>query len=1091
MRCEDEGFNNNSRQRGKMKLNVFGKITKVALHKRKVLYFLMIILVFFSVSTYNTMTKSIFPEMKLPYISIATYLVGGSASEMEEMVTTPIENSIKDLKDIKKVTSSSGSGYSLVILQFNEGIDAELKVQQVQTKVNNIRPMLPKNIETPVIEEYDISKFPIIAVELNADMPYQQLKIIVDDLDSRLKSIIDIKSIDVQGLNKPYVSVVPKFEEMNKLGLGYETISGLIKEQQFNIPLGNRELGDMDYYFESDNRLTSLQRIEDIPLNLGENQTIKLSDIADISYENNEKLTGSFRIKNGDKKPIISLFVYKDPTGDTVAINKAVKATVAKYNETLVNKDQYGIRTSMDASEFIQTSINDVFNNALGGLLSVIAVLFLFINLRESILASLVIPVTMMTAFLMFNTFNLTLNVMSIMGLIIALGMLVDNAIVVIEMIDENKKHHTSMGLGELIIKSSNAVAPAIFSSTVTTVGAFIPLAFLSGADGALIRAIPIATALAMAVSFIVSITVTPVFAYAFIRKVDTEPSLVKAFLNSIFISILGAYAFSNQWQLTKMSYIAGSFFLLASFVKHYLLLRKKSSSKNGIYKTVISTIMRSKYYQLIVLLVMVSLFIYSGNLLLGGHIPMESMPKVDNKYLTGQVSLVKGMTEKDSVRAFDHISTYLSSRMDIEEYSADVGKDTISFAIELKNKNERDLHSEKILTELTSYVSNLPDIKGNFVVEGEEATSAPISITVNNDDSEQLFEDARRIQQLLERIPGTVSPRIEFDYGAPIVSIRVDSVAASRKSVDPSAIFVRIRELIAKEKIIKMTLEGVQTDIYLEPDNIFDSIEEMGQIRVTNSHGIPVLLKDVIIFEEQRNIDVINHEDYKKVLTIKSNLAEGFTVNAILTELEIQLNDSEVLALSTTYSIGGDFEEMEDSYSDLGQKFIIAALIVYVVLLIQFNGFLQPIAIIISVPFSIIGVAIGYYIGGLTFSTLSFLGIVSLVGIAVNDAIVLIDYINTLRLEKGRERVEAIIIGCVARFKPILATSLTTMAGVAPLALYSEDYAQMAYALIFGLFGSTILTLFVVPVVLNLLEGLSEKIKFIQGEKDEKMELG
>jgi len=423
-----------------MTLNIFGKITKNVLHKRKVMYFLLIILVFFSIKVYNTSTKSIFPEMKFPYVSIETYLVGGSASEIEEMVTTPIENGIKELKDIKKVTSSSGNGYSLVIIQFNEGINSELKVQQVQTKINNIRSKLPKNAETPLIQEYDISKFPIIAVELNADIPYQQLKIIVDDLENRLKSVTDVKSVEIQGLNKPYVKIVPKFEEMDKFSLGYDSISGLIKEQQFNIPLGNREMNGMNYYFESDNHLTNLQMVKDIPLSLGVNQYIKLSDIAEVSYEYKEKMAGNFRIENNERKRIISLFVYKNPVGDTVAINKAIKTTVGEYNDSLANKEKFGIRTSMDASEYIQTSIKDVFNNALGGLLSVIAVLFLFINLRESILASLVIPVTMMSAFLMFKTFNLTLNVMSIMGLIIALGMLVDNAIVVIEMIDENKK---------------------------------------------------------------------------------------------------------------------------------------------------------------------------------------------------------------------------------------------------------------------------------------------------------------------------------------------------------------------------------------------------------------------------------------------------------------------------------------------------------------------------------------------------------------------------------------------------------------------------------------------------------------------------
>ncbi len=706
-----------------------------------------------------------------------------------------------------------------------------------------------------------------------------------------------------------------------------------------------------------------------------------------------------------------------------MAIAQAVKAIVADYNESLFNSEIYGIKTSMDASEYIQANINDVFNNALGGLISVIVVLFLFINLRESILASLVIPVTMIIAVLLFRTFNLTLNIMSIMGLIIALGMLVDNAIVVVEMIDEHKKHDQSLSLIDIIIKATNSVATAIFSSTLTTVGAFIPLAFLSGAEGALIRTIPIATALAMTISFIVSIIVTPVFAYLFIKKVDSKPTLTLAVIYSVITSVLAAYAFSDQWKLTKISFIAGLFFLIASLIKYYYLIRNKRTSNNSLYKRAINAIMKSKYYQSMILVVMISLLIYSGNLLLSDHIAMEAMPKVDSKYLTGQISLVKGKTERESLQVFEKVSSYLSTRSDIADYSVDIGKDTLSLAIKLKPKKERQLHSEAIITELIAYVSTLPDVKGNFITEGDEANAAPISITMINNDSDQLYADATKVKSLLAGMPGTVSPRIDFEYGAPTITIDINHEMASKMEIMPSTIFAKIREFIVDQKVMKITIDDIKTDLIIEKANIFNSIHEMVQLHVYNRQGVPVLLKDVVRFDEQRKVNEIKRESYQKILKVKSNLKDGYTVNAILSDLEGQLKNANILSPKTSYNFGGDFKAMQDSYSDLTEKFMIAALVVYLILLVQFNGFLQPIVIIISVPFSIIGVAIGYYISGLTFSTLSFLGIVSLVGIAVNDAIVLIDYINTLRREHKYDKVESIVQGCLARFKPIIAT--------------------------------------------------------------------
>lgn len=1065
-----------------MKQNPFGAIVSVALKRRKVVYFFLIVLVFFGVTTYDTMTKSILPEAKFPYISVATSLVGASAADMEEMVTIPIENNLKQLKDVKKITSASHNGFALVVIQFNQGVDNAIKVQQVQTVVNNLRSKLPKDLEAPVVEAYDIAKFPIIAVEIDGDRPYPQLKKNVATLERQLKAIPGVTTLEVDGLNKPYIKVTPNLEAMNTYGLDYSLLSGLLKEHQFNMPLGAKTLYGMTYYFDSDNKMTSIKGLKDIPINLTRGQQITLGDIAEVAMGEVTDQRGSYRLEKGHKQKIVRLFLYKDSAADTVAINRQVKELVEAFKaEDLQNT---GIRTSMDASVFIQRSINDVINNALGGLLSVIAVLFLFIHFREAIIAAMVIPITMIGAFVLFKPFNLTLNIMSIMGLIIALGMLVDNAIVVIEMIDENKTHHRHLSLKDIILKATNAVAPAIFSSTVTTVGAFIPLAFLSGGDGALIRAIPIATALAMGISFIVSITVTPVFAYGLIARQDKAPSKWQMAWHTLLIGIIGAYAFSDNWQWTTASYMAGAVFMMATVLKYRLASREGQGL--SWYRVLMDKVLHSRYYQGIVLGVMVLLLVYAGNLLLSNRIPKEAMPKADSKYLTGTVKLVKGATVKDSVALFETIDDHLASREDIQTYSVDIGRESLDYAIELKDKRQRKKHSKVILAELTAETSALPDVTGSFVVDGDEPGSAPLALKLFHDDIDVLLSDARAVEEALATIPGALNPSLSFDYGAPTVTITIDKEAASLRDVNPSTILRRIRQLIAHEKVMDMKVAGTQLSVYIRPGDTFDTLEALSGLTVMNRRQTQVPLSEVMTYTESRPMDVIRHEDGKRMLTVQASTRQGVTVESVVKALVAKIQEEKILSVGTTYSFGGDYKAMQAAYKDLMNKFIIAALLVYVVLLIQFNTYLQPLAILLSVPFAIIGVAIGYAMGGLTFSTLSFLGIVSLVGIAVNDAIVLVDYINTLRSNKGMGRIEAIVEGCVARFKPIMATSLTTMAGVAPLALYSEDYAQMAYALIFGLIGSTVLTLLVVPTLLNAFESLSLWGQKMKGMKDD-----
>lgn len=1051
-----------------MKQNFFGSVTEQSIIRRKVLYFLLIVVVFGGYLTYSGMTKSIFPTVKFPYVSVSTTMVGASPEDIETMVTNPIENALKDLQDIRRVTSTSSGGHSLVVLQFHEGVDGARKVQEIQSRISNISEDLPNAAQNPIVEEYDLTRFPIIAVEVDGDKPYKQVRTTIDALEKRIKAVEGVKNIEIAGLNVPYIVVAPDVEKMKLYGIDHDTIINTVRDNNFNLPLGTLELEGMAYTFETDNRVASVEDIRDVTFILSNGKSIQLSDIADVSVKEGNDRVKNYRMKDGQLQEIIGMMIFKDKAADSIAINREIKSIIETFNnESEMTKVHY----SMDSSKYITKSISDVVNNALGGLLSVIVVLFLFINLREALIASVVIPITLVSSLLLFDVFGLTLNVLSIMGLIIALGMLVDNAIVVIEMIDERRSKHKSMSMMKLVVEATGSVAPAIFSSTVTTICAFIPLAFLSGAEGSLIRVIPIATAIAMSISFLVSITVTPVLAYQFLDRGIGAIKLRHIIGYMVLMGFLGGLAFTNNWQPTLMSFVAAIVFSGAVGMKFYLLNHKEN--RPSVFRTFIHKIIHSKLLQFLVIFVMIIMMIVTLELFTSGAIRTEAMPRVDSQNITGRVTLIRGTTIDEATDIAETFNRFLDSKDYMNQYSYTLSGEQLNYAIELKPNSERDKHSTIILNELSSYITGLPDVKGSFVVEGEESGASPVVVQLFNDDQDILFEDVKKLHAIFDRTEGVLSPEIDFDYGPPTASIKIDKEAASRLKVDLSTIVAKLRYLIAEERIMTVKIDDINTRVLLRHTKPFETLSEIGGLTVYNRDGLPIGLEELIAVEEERPVSELLHFDSKKMMSVSSGFREGFTVTEIIQNIENELETSELLDRNTTYRLAGDYVTMQESYSDLTNKFLIALMLVYIVLLLQFNSILQPIAIILSVPFSIIGVALGYYFTGLTFSTLSFLGIVSLVGIAVNDAIVLIDYINTLRKEHGYGRLDAIVEGCCARFKPIIATSLTTMAGVAPLAFYSEDYSQMAYALIYGLVGSTVLTLIVVPTFMNIFEGI------------------
>lgn len=1046
-------------------MNILKNIIKAAITKRKAVYLMVIIIFIMAFLQYGRTTKSLLPSAKFPYVSVYTYMSGASPSNMESEVTDKIEQTLNDLSDLSLMTSTSSYSSSLVILKFNEGTDIDDKIRVVQTKISNMKHGLPKKAETPVVEEYDINDSPIIMIELDNRLPFEDKENIIKDVERHVKGIAGVSKIKVSGLENRVIEIIPNEVLLDQYGISEIEMVEKLKSFQTSLPLGSTVISGNTYNFQITSELESVEDIENTIVKYIGGKPVYMRDVCDVKYKS-KMFTSSYRIVEGEKSSTVILSVFKKKSGDTVSINDGIKNFVKDYNAS----NDYGVELgiSVDVSKYISKSIGDVFNNALSGLLSVVVVLFFFIGIREAMIASSVIPVTLVSSFLLFKSFDITLNIFSIMGLIIALGMLVDNAIVVIEMIDEKKKENKHLTMKEIVIESTSRVAPAILASTVTTICALVPLAIMKGDTGSLIREIPLTASIAMGISFLSSITITPVLAVQFIKHETKNKFKI---ITLIFVTICAAFALSDNFHLTFLSFVAAAVVLLSGYFK---LFTSKTLKIFDWFSDFIKKLMHSKLKKAAVMVITVILLLTSVSLLFSDFIKKEAMPEGDDINQFATIQLIKGSTKSDAEMIASKINAHMLASGHIEKINYTLDASSISYMLELVHKDHRAVHSKDIIRDFNRFILDMPDVKGRFSADGE-SEGGPISLRLLGRNRDQLNSAGEMVVETLRNIEDVVNPRVKFNYSQPTFDITINKNQCSVYGVTPMDVMLKLRYLTTGEEVVSIDRNGEKTKVYLEYHQPFEAVDELEHVMVQNNMGRYIPVIELVDIQETRFESNLEHYENKNAITIIADKSSQGNTNIIMNTLIERIEDK--LPDGVSYKKAGEAEEMSKSFKDLAEKMVIAGVLVYIVLVVQFNSYSQPFAIVLSIPYAIIGVVLGYGVFGLTFSTLSFLGIVALVGIAVNDAIVLIDYINMLRVEEKMTKIESIIEGAKSRFNPIIATSLTTIAGVLPLALYNEDYSGVAYSLIFGLIFSTVLTLVVVPITLNIIESVIDRL--------------
>lgn len=1071
-----------------MKFNLFGKISSGMVDRPKIIWLVLVLIVFMGTIAYTEIPKEAAPDVKLPVVEIETAYIGASPEDTEKLVTNVIEDAISNLGDVKEMSSISAQGVSNISIEFSTAVEIDSKVEEIEKILERISSELPDKAEDPVVTEFDVSSIPTIVVNLSGEYDLVQLKNYAEDIKSEISKNKNVSAVVISGGKEREIRIEVDSAKLSQINLSISDIENVISNNNINTPIGQKEYNGEIITLRTVNEYESLEQIRNTVITVRNGQPVLLKNIGEVKDSYSDKYGLSKKVinyKTSDEKleDVISLVVTKRNGTNAIQINREIKEKMNNMRGQVYPED-IEVQYTNDFSLYIDRSLSELQNTALSGLLAVIIVLFLFMGLKEALIVAVVIPISLLVTTIVFSLFGYTYNVYTLMGLIMALGMLVDNAIVVVENIDIIKRVKGSVKIATKF--ATNEVAPAIFASTITTIGAFLPLALMGGIEGQVVRYIPVATIIAMVSSFVLSITVTPVLSSILIKNDRSQLSMIFEriirVMSVALVVILSLTAFSNQGQVTTASYVAAFAFGISIIYKLYFssseIHEGKVISKYGVF---IQKILSKTWTKLAVILLAVLLFISTIFPLMSGRIAFEAMPKTDTTNLTVYINLPTGRTVSDVEEIMEQVFRVIRDHDEVIDYSTDIGtygKDGFStnkalLRLELTPKADRSKHSEEVMVNLQNSFDQIPGAQISFQNINYVNVSAPINIKLTGDDLEKINIVAQEYSEVLKSIEGVESVVLSKGTGYLQKVIEFDKVKAAMLGLDTTSMSMEVRKLMLGSDVSSISLDGDNIEIKLIDDLYYaKDAEELKRIQFRNTSGKWIPFESVAKVKDQVGRSTIFHVNGKKLVNIIATPSHNIAANKVVEAFNKKIEELDMIDPDVSIDQGGDMESMIDTFTDLLQKFVIAMILVYIVLVLQFDSFLQPAIIILTVPFAFIGVIYGHFALGLAFGTLSFFGLISLVGISINDAIVLIDRINQNRSSGMNDINTAVLEGVKSRFVPVIATSVTTICGVLPMALYNPDYSQMAYTLIFGLLASTVLVLLVIPIVYALING-------------------
>ncbi|MDR7121332.1 efflux RND transporter permease subunit [Rheinheimera soli] len=1068
------------------------KLVDIAVARPVTMWMFTLGIMLFGLVAMGRLAVNLLPDLSYPTLTIRTEYQGAAPAEVEQLVSKPIEEAVGIVKGIRKVHSVSRAGRSDVIMEFEWGSDMDLAGLEVREKVDVL--YLPLDVKKPLLLRFNPNLDPVVRLALSRDekndlTPAQLVSLRTfaeEDLRRRLESLPGVAAVRPDGGLTQEIQILVNNEKLSQLKLDINTVNQRLKEQNINQAGGRLETGSHDYLVRTINQFSNLDEIRNLYIaKVGESQ-IRLSDIAEVrdSFVDRQSIT----YVHG--KEAIEISIYKEGDANTVQVAKTVTAKLGDLQKNL--PAGYQLTLVYDQSTFIKQAIDEVKSAAFAGGILAMLVLYLFLrNVWTTLVISISIPLSVIATFNLMYAQDISLNIMSLGGIALAIGMLVDNAIVVLENIARYKEQ--GMAPMEAAKKGASEVSMAITASTLTTVAVFFPLVFVEGVAGQLFKDQALTVTYALLASLLVALTLIPAMAA---RERTGSASTVASTAEASKITIK-----PSRWYLWPLVpfhllYLAVRFLFLGVFTLLTILFRLVAKALSFVFKPLLHLVqvflaaLESGYRVVLTAALKVKAVVVAATIgitaLIYSLIPglgFDVIPSMSQGEFYVEVQLPVGSAIERTDRVLKQLAAVASLQPEIDRSYAQAGTGqqmTVDpnvggshwgrLNIILKDSATK-TDEERLIQLFRDSVSSMPDLTAKIDRPELFSFSTPMEIELSGHDLNSLKATSDQLAKLLAANNRFTDIKSSLRSGQPELTLHFHHDRLSQLGLTAADVSKRVANYIGGEVAGQYSINDRKVDIRVRlAENFRNSEQQLSQIIINPNSQNPLPLSAVADIKREIGPSEITRIGQQRVALVSANLAYGdleqgtAAAKAVLAEL--------TLPFGVGATIVGQSEEMERSFNSLMMALLLAVFLVYLVMASQFENLLQPLLILFTVPLAGAGAVLGLWLTGTRVSVIVFIGLIMLAGIVVNNAIVLIDRINQLRAE-GIALNDAIVQAGATRLRPVLMTTLTTVLGLLPMVLGSSDGAEirspMAITVIGGLTLSTLLTLVFIPVLYRL----------------------
>jgi HAE1 family hydrophobic/amphiphilic exporter-1 len=1023
-------------------------MTKLSVRRPVTTFMVMLILVAFGAMSLLNLRMDLLPNMNVPVAIVYTTYRGASPDQIQKLVTEPIEQTLATVKGLDDITSISSEGTSIVVMQFDTSVDINMAAIDMREAVDLIKGYLPEDASEPTVVKMDINQMSAIYISVSSqtdDLVALRTKV-EDQIQNRLERQAGVASVNISGGREKEIVVELIQDRIRGLGISEMQIIQLLATENSSSPAGSVEEAGQNLTIKVDAEFGDLEDIRSLPIATPRGGVVYLRDIAQVREVYKER--ASYSYLDGD--PAITLTIQKQSNANTVNVSRAV---MKELDRIIQEFPELEIQVILDPADYINLAIRSVADTAVSGTLLAVAVLFIFLrNVRATLVVGASIPLSIIITFSFMYFANMTLNMMSLGGMTLGVGMLVDNSIVVLEAIFRRMERGESRG--KAAINGAREVSMSIVASTLTTVSVFVPVAWMGGLIAQVFNDLAISVSFSLGASLLVALTFVPLACSIFLTPPKAERER-KNILNR----------FMDIWTNG-----------IHSLDRHYRKALKWATGHKAI--VIISAI----------IFAIASL----GSVLVVG---MELLPPADQGQITIDVKLPSGAVLDRAQAVAMQVLSRLEDVPEITNVSTTIGGSSMmssstnaaSITVALTPMKERDRSSIEIADAIRASVADIAgaEIKVEAVTSmmtnmGTSST-ADIQYNIVGDDIQQLIAVADDLVELLRgNIEGLRDVSHSVDETLPQAVITVDRLRASSFGLTAQGIMASVNNSVSGNKATVFKVAGDEIDVRVTKGaDAVDNLEQLETLLIPTPTGITIPLREVAsveIIQSPLSVSRLNQRTY---VTLNGYLG-GRDLGSVTRDIDQKIAQEYILPQGVTIEPTGNQQFMNEEIANLVYAAVVALFVVYAIMAAEFESLFYPFIIMFAVPVALSSGVLGLWVTGQSFGITAALGIVVLIGVVINNGIVLVDYINLLR-GKGMSMLMAIQEGCPVRLRAILMTTMTTVLGLVPMMLGSQEGSEvmrpLATVMVFGLTFSTLVTLFVVPCIYILFENIRTKV--------------